>query len=386
MIVGWCRALCVLLGAAWLAGCASTVPGLQPTPLEEIDRPADSFRIAWRVAASSNSRYNRSSFVPAVADGIVYASSARGEVAAFRSDDGSAVWKIGLDRALTSGVSVDNQSLYLATRDGSLLALDRELGQARWESKINREVLRAPLTDAGQILLSTSSGEFYALDIIDGSERWNFRYKSPDLTVRGAGSSAYVPGGYFAALEDGRLVALDERDGGLIWEHYVSTPRGRTPVQRIVDIDAAPLLIGVQVVVGSRRGDVHAIDGRTGEQIWAQAVDSVAGLAGGEDALVVIQNDSTLVGLSTATGESLWRSEALRGRQLGTPTWHRGRVLVGDLDGYLHAIDPNSGNITGRVQIGDAPVVAPVLALGDDVIVQDQAGKLVRVAMMGGAR
>lgn len=377
--------LLALSVVAWLAGCAAA-PVVPPTPLEEVEAPSVRFETVWKAGLPGKARFDGASYLPALADGIVYASSASGSVKAFSFNEGKPLWEVDLDRPLSSGISVDNQSLYVATRDGSLLALDREFAKVRWEAALDREVLQPPLVAAGQVLLSTTSGEIYVLDTIDGSVLWQFRYQAPNLTVRGAGYNVYVPGGYFAALEDGRIVALDEGSGGLIWERYISTPRGRTAVQRIVDVDAPPLVLGSTVVVGSRRGDISSLDGRSGSQIWTQTVDSVAGLAGGEDVVIVVENDSTVIGLSAETGEKRWSTDALRGRLLSDPIWHRGAVLIGDLDGYVHAVSPETGSIVGRLQVEKSALQAPVIPAGTDVLIQSQDGDLARIAVVGGAR
>ena len=369
-----------LLGV--LTGCASTDPVVPPTPLEPLAESQPAFERIWRAKLDSQGRFGGSAFIPAQADGVVYSSSADGEIAAFGLEGGTPIWRADLDRPLSSGISVDNQSLYVATREGSVLSLDREQGRQRWEAPLDREVLRAPLARVGQILVSTSSGELYALDVVDGAERWNFRYQAPDLTVRGAGYATHVPGGYFASLEDGRLVALDEQTGGLIWERFISTPRGRTAVQRIVDVDAPPVVIGLQVFVGSRRGDISAVDGRSGEQIWSQSIDSVAGLAGADSVLVASENDGSLYGFDTSSGERLWQSDALRGRRLSPPVWFADHVIVGDFEGYLHAIDPENGEVTGRVRVGDDAIRAPVVATRSGILVQSSTGELARFSVV----
>ncbi|MEM6987481.1 MAG: outer membrane protein assembly factor BamB [Pseudomonadota bacterium] len=374
--------LCTLV---WLASCAST-PAVPPTPLEPIEAPSVLFETVWQTSLPGKARFDGASYVPALADGIVYASSASGTIKTLSFNEGKTLWETEIDRPLSSGISVDTQSLYVTARDGSVLALDREFGKLRWEATLDREMLHAPLVEAGQVLVGTTSGELYALDTVDGAPLWQFRYQAPNLTVRGAGYTVHVPGGYFAALDDGRLVALEERSGNLIWERYISTPRGRTAVQRIVDVDSPPVVIGETVVVGSRRGDVTSVDGRTGEQRWTRVFESVAGLTGDEEAVVVVERDSTVIGLDADTGEQLWTTDALRGRLLSDPIMHRGAVVLGDLDGYVHALSPRTGALVGRSRVSDDAVQAQLISAGPDVLVQSRNGDLARLAVVGGAR
>ena len=55
-----------------------------------------------------------------------------------------------------------------------------------------------------------------------------------------------------------------------------------------------------------------------------------------------------------ATGQQLWQNEQLLNRELSNPVLFGQDLVVGDLDGVLHLIDPNSGQLIGRAKTSGA--------------------------------
>ena len=54
--------------------------------------------------------------------------------------------------------------------------------------------------------------------------------------------------------------------------------------------------------------------------------------------------------LKNSTGQQLWQNEQLLNRRLSNPAVLGNQLVVGDLDGVLHLVDPNSGNLIGRAK------------------------------------
>ena len=60
------------------------------------------------------------------------------------------------------------------------------------------------------------------------------------------------------------------------------------------------------------------------------------------------------------TGAAIWDQSELAFRGLTQPVWYRGNLIVGDYEGYLHALSPADGRIIGRTRPArDAMLTAP---------------------------
>ena len=151
-----------------------------------------------------------------------------------------------------------------------------ELGFA-WQyfTDTYRGLEATPVFVDGILYFTTNWGVVHAVDARSGEEIWTFdpevpgrwaRYACCDVVSRGL---AVWKGRVYAASLDGRLFALDARDGGVIWS--VDTfPDRETPYT----ITGAPRIAGDKVVIGNGggeygvRGYVTAYDLETGEQAW----------------------------------------------------------------------------------------------------------------------
>lgn len=66
--------------------------------------------------------------------------------------------------------------------------------------------------------------------------------------------------------------------------------------------------------------------------------------------VIVSQTDGQIIAYDLITGQQLWKNEQLLNRNLSNPVLLGSNLVVGDLDGYLHQIDPNTGTTLGRAK------------------------------------
>ena len=138
-----------------------------------------------------------------------------------------------------------------------------------------RGVQATPIVVDGVMYVTGSWSQLYALDARTGSRLWSFDPKVPremagtgccDVVSRGV---AVWDGKVLLATFDGRLLALDARDGNVVWS--VDTILDRTMPYTIT---GAPLVANGVVVVGNGgaelgvRGYVTAYDVASGRQLW----------------------------------------------------------------------------------------------------------------------
>ena len=183
----------------------------------------------------------------------------------------------------------------------------------------------------------------------------------------------------YVLWETGRLVAYHADSGRVLWERQVAVSRGRSPIERILDSKGAPSIVGNMIATGTRNGQVCVVNGRNGQILWSIDSDVYPGVVIGFDAVTAVSTDSIITSYSLKTGEVIWSTAALRHRELSTPAIIGEYLAVVDLDGVLHLLNPNSGNLIGRIDAGNSKgLVAPV-DLGQGALVQLQNGQLIRV-------
>lgn len=136
---------------------------------------------------------------PAVggAEGLLYAASDRGEVAAFRRQDGAEAWTLDLGAKLTGvAASRDQGPLFAAAADGQVFGVSRE-GQAIWQTNLGAKLYAPPTADAqGNAYALTLGGDVVSL-APDGKIRWSDSFGGKMLTrpIIGADGNLYVVAG-----------------------------------------------------------------------------------------------------------------------------------------------------------------------------------------------
>ena len=60
--------------------------------------------------------------------------------------------------------------------------------------------------------------------------------------------------------------------------------------------------------------------------------------------------DGKLNAYSLSTGQLAWQNEELLNRQLSNPVMLGQSLVVGDMDGVIHLLDPASGKLVGRAK------------------------------------
>ena len=241
--------------------------------------------------------------------------------------------------------------------------------------ELGGEVLSAPAVAAEAVVVRTVDGRLHALALADGRPLWREEQAVPRLTLRGAAAPVIVGNAAVCGFDNGRTIAVDVRSGELLWESLVAPARGRTELERLVDIDSAVKVSGADVFVAGFQGRVAMLALDNGQSWWSREISSHRGLDIDDDRVYVSTSDGDVVALRRRTGVEEWRQDALRRRGLSGPAAIDGLVVVGDSEGYLHWLDAVNGAFVARSKAGGRVTNAPQVA-GELLVVQDDDGRV----------
>jgi outer membrane protein assembly factor BamB len=178
-------------------------------------------------------------------------------------------------------------------------------------------------------------------------------------------------------FDNGKVVAVSLEAGELLWQSQVSTPRGRTELERLSDVDSSVRVSGADVYAVGYQGRVAMLALDSGQVWWGRDLSSYRGLAIDEERIFVATSEGDVVALRRRDGSVLWQQEGLKRRGLGTPAVAGNAVVVGDYEGYLHWLDRDTGKFVAREHPGGARISAAPLVEGNRVFVVDEDGKVV---------
>jgi len=259
-------------------------------------------------------------------------------------DAGAVLVDAWLGGMIWSTAAVLGDHLFVGADDDTLNAIDAKTGKLAWSRRLGDcEPVRAPGpegtrcdVDGGPVV--GSQGDLFAgADGIyrvtpAGAVVWHYRgefgqhvYSTPVLTP----DRRVVFGGH-----DGRITAIDEEDGRLVWRYDIGA-----------DVDGSPI-VGPDGSVF-----IGADDGR----------------------LYAIRSDGALA-WTFATGRDI-RSAPVFDSQ--------GKLVFGSFDGALYRLDPATGDLDWVLRTGGAFAASPTLDAAGTIFIGNRQGHLFAVSTAG---
>jgi outer membrane protein assembly factor BamB len=372
-IAGIVVALALLSGCSWFGDKDNAEP---PAELTAFNEQVKLKRI-WSRDTGSGTDEQFVQLVPFVAGERVFVADRSGAVRAYTLDKGEQLWHARTRVAISAGPGGGGGLMVVGSSDADLIALDAETGEERWRTSVSSEVLSVPLIHRGIVVVQTVDGYLAGLDASSGERLWVQGRTVPVLTLRGTSTALVEDGAVIAGFANGKITALDIRSGAPLWEAVVAVPSGRSELQRMVDVDANPVVRDGVLYVVSFQGQMAAVGLQNGRLLWNRDMSAYAGIAVDAGQVYVTDENSEVWALDRDSGASLWKQSALRRRALTGPTVAGGYVAAGDFAGYVHLLSRLDGSIVGRVKVDSKGILAPPVALGDRLLVLGAGGKLV---------
>jgi outer membrane protein assembly factor BamB len=303
-----------------------------------------------------------------VAEGLVFAATDGGMVAAMPEGDGAVAWTTSVGGAVRATPTVDGPNLYVHSDDGVVTKMDAASGIVIWTTAVGSPANRIPPGEAGSqydsygaaVLVANGAayvglheGGVVALDAVSGEELWRVVEQSSVL-----GSPTTDGERLFYTTFGGDVVAVDARGGEPLWR--VSTNGA---------VVSAATVAGDRLIVGNRAYDVVGVNVEDGSiewtyYYWFSWVESTARVRDGV-AYIGSSDGQRLQALDAGTGEPLW-AFGTGGSTWATPAVTAEAVFVGTVgvadymvahEARFHAVDRATGMPRWRFDMTPPPDV-----------------------------
>ena len=368
-------AVFVLAALCATGACSRKDKKIDP-PAELVDFvPRVTVQKLWSESIGGGEKKLRIGLAPAALDGKVYAAAHSGDVVALEAANGRKLWSVETKRPLSAGPGAGAGLVVVGSEKGDVIALRIESGADVWRVKVGGELLSAPAVGSDAVIVRTVDGRLRALALADGHELWTVDQTVPRLSLRGAAPPVLVGETVLCGFDNGKVVAVNVKTGDVLWESAVAPAKGRTELERLVDIDSAVEVADQDVYVVGFQGRAAMLALDSGQIWWARDASSYRGLALDPDALYIADSDGSVIAMKRKDGSEIWRQDLLHRRGLSAPVVDGGAVVVADYQGYVHWIDRSDGAIVGRASSGGDRVTRPIVADGI-VLVQNESGSL----------
>lgn len=347
-----------------------------PSELVEIVETADVKKV-WSENIGDGTDELFIKLTPVVLDNQVFIADTHGEVAALQADTGKKVWDNDTDLPITGGPGADEYLVLVGTSEGDVVSFEAETGKELWRAKVSSEILSPPRESDGVVITRTIDGKIFALEAETGKRLWTYDRTVPALTLRGTSTPVIADDFVIAGFDGGRLAALRLKTGKLVWETKVAIARGRSQLERMVDIDTQPLIADDTIYVTTFQANVSALSLDSGQILWQRDISSHSELSVDYEHLYVTDDESNIWALDRFSGGSVWKQSALAHRKITGAAIFGDKLIVGDFEGYLHWLDKETGDLAARVEVeSDTPIITKPLVSNDTLFTYSSGGRL----------
>jgi len=364
----------LLIGVAVLAlsACSGNSRVRKPAELVPVSNQFELSPV-WSTNVGSSEPFT---FHPAVAGDAVYATSHDGDLSKIDLMTGKKVWTVSVPDSLSVGPGSDGRITAVVTTKGMVYAYD-ESGKALWKMSVGSEVLTEPVVAGGIVVIRALDNRFIGLDALTGARKWVYQRQQSSLSLRvGYGMLAIGNEVIVTGFTGGRFGMIALANGGLIWESPISFPKGFSEIERLNDITAKPSMEGEIICAVSYQGRVGCGQARTGNVLWFKDYSSFTGTAQSAEMVFSANEKSFLTAFATKDGTQIWENTQLLYRDVGEPMAIGRVVLMGDVQGYVHAFSQANGEMVARIKHDSSPISAAPIAVQGLILIQSQGGKL----------
>ncbi|GGY67008.1 outer membrane protein assembly factor BamB [Cellvibrio zantedeschiae] len=389
----WGLLLCALL----MSSCSwfSKKTGQEPMELESFKETAN-LKEVWSTGVGDGQGIGLTQLTPAIDADKIYTVDHEGIVTALNRQNGKKLWSKNVSKGLTGisgqvvhffkekdlnndvtgGISYADGLLYIGNYAGEVIALSATNGKEVWRKQVKGEISSVPQSNGQVVAVQTMNGKLFVLDAKSGADMWFFENPPPLLTLRGSAAPVVMDTAIYAGFANGRLMAFNPSNGLILWEQRMALPKGRSELDRMVDIHASPLLKDGILYVGTYQGRIAAVARGTGGNVWGIDGSTSEILAASDDKLFVSLSDGKVVAYSLTSGEQVWQNEKLLRRRLSGPQVFGDYVAVVDFEGYMHVLKQSTGELAARDRVDRNGARAPMLTDGKTLYVYGNGGSL----------
>ncbi|ENX35827.1 MULTISPECIES: outer membrane protein assembly factor BamB [Acinetobacter] len=342
--------LAIAIASALLVGCSSNkVKEAKPNPLPKITQE-QSLNLVFSQSVSSTNAAEALRLQLDTDNGVIFAIDPDGQVSAYKGKE--RLWKSKITKQeLTAGVEAGEGIVVIGNRKGQLFGLDQTTGEQKWTAKLSGAILSPSLIQSGRVITIANDGTVFAHDAVTGQQVWAYKLPNVQFSLRGQPAPVRLDERtVLIGSANAYVYALDIISGVPRFQRRVAISDGRSDIQRLIDVVGDPVVAGQFLVTTSFQGQVTVIDLASQRVVWSEDASSTNTAEVAEDKVFVTTTDGKLNAYNLATGELVWQNEELLNRQLSNPVMLGQNLVVGDLDGVLHLINPASGKLIGRAK------------------------------------
>ncbi len=229
----------------------------------------------------------------------------------------------------------------------------------------------------------TIDNQVHALDISTGRKLWSHSGITEVAGLYGSASPALDGNIVIAAYSSGEIFALRSDNGRVLWSDSLAGVIRSTAISALSDIRGLPVVDRGQVIAASYAGRLVSIDLRSGGRIWDQNVGSLGTPWVAGEFIFLTTVESELACINRRDGRIRWVKPLQRlkdekkpksGRVIWTaPVLAGNQLFLANSLGQALVVSPETGDTVSTIEMPGAVFVTPVIANRTIYVLTDDA-------------
>jgi serine/threonine protein kinase len=269
-------------------------------------------------------------------------------------------WKFKAEDEIRTTPTSYRDYLFISSYDSNVYAINAEDGEFGWKFPTTGGIAVSPVVDEehGFIIAGSEDNTIYAIEHKSGRINWTY---TTNGKIR---STARVAHGHiFFGSDDGKLYALVAQNGRYLWDYDMGAP-----------VRTQPWVTNDMVICGCEEGELVALE-LSGAKKWslrAKRAITSSPVVDLEGICYVGSFDGYLYAIQVESGYRMWRFRT--GRPIvASPIVDGNLVFIGVTDGTFYGINTQTGKDKWKFT-ADAPIVGGAIVYGESVYFGDSDG------------
>ena len=339
-------------------------------------------KLLWSAKiGAGDSRKQRITADPVIADGLIYTLDASSLVSA-TSTTGATIWSRDVrperdsDGDATGGGLVVYQGVvFVSIGYGELVALDAATGDLRWTQQLDATGSGQPVAYDGLVYVLAGDDTGWAIEADSGRIAWRIGGSESVANVLGAPAPIIADDLAIFGFGSGELQAVFRRGGLRRWDASVLGERPGRALSKVDDVTGSPVANNGVLYAGNQAGRMIAVEVNSGNRIWTASEGAIGPMWPTGDSVFAVTDRNELVRLDASDGTKIWGYKLPnfvkdRPRRISEVFAHHGPILAGGRvfvtsnDGKIRGFDPRDGSLVNSIDIPSGATTSAAVAGG----------------------
>lgn len=272
----------------------------------------------------------------------------------------------------------DYSVLYVALKTGKVIALSSATGDVLWEKDGFSFINSSPVILDESIIISNAKSESFALSINSGEILWEHK-GTPEISSKSKSASPLVVGkNVVVSYPSGEVFLLDGKTGK---EKWVAQSYSNIGVEKAKDklssISITPILDSGFLYVFSDNGLMIKLNATNGEIALKKDISVLERPILVGNHIYAVHKGKYLVAFDKINGKNNWvlplpEIQSTKA-YFSSPVIAGSKLLITNSAGFLHIINPRTGESEDKIAIAKDVFLPPVYDAGDIYLFSNNA-------------